>query len=30
VRGWKPTEVVHVKIGRMEHTLFVYEIGRTK
>jgi precorrin-6B methylase 2 len=30
VRGWKPMEVVHVKIGRMDHTLFVYEIGRTK
>jgi ubiquinone/menaquinone biosynthesis C-methylase UbiE len=30
VRGWKPMEVGHVKIGRMDHTLFVYEIGRTK
>ena len=30
VRGWKPAEVVHVKIGRMDHTLFVYEIGNTK
>jgi 16S rRNA A1518/A1519 N6-dimethyltransferase RsmA/KsgA/DIM1 with predicted DNA glycosylase/AP lyase activity len=30
VRGWRPTEVVHVKVGKMEHTIFVYEIGRTK
>ena len=30
IRGWKPTEVVHVKSGKMEHTIFVYEIGRTK
>ena len=30
VRGWKPTEIVHVKIGRMEHTIFVYEMGRTR
>ena len=30
VRGWKPTEVVHVKIGKMEHTIYVYEIGHTK
>jgi predicted RNA methylase len=30
VRGWKPTDVVHVKDGKMEHTIFVYQIGRTK
>jgi len=28
VRGWKPTEVVRMKIGRMEHTIYVYEMGR--
>jgi predicted RNA methylase len=30
VRGWKPTEVVRVKSGKMEHTIFVYEIGRLR
>jgi predicted RNA methylase len=30
VRGWRPTEVVHVKSGKMEHTIFVYEIGRLR
>ncbi len=30
VRGWKPAEVVRVKIGKMEHTIYVYEIGHTK
>jgi predicted RNA methylase len=30
VRGWRPTEVVRVKSGRMEHTIFVYEIGRLR
>ena len=30
VRGWKPAEVVHLKAGRMDHTIYVYEIGRTK
>ena len=29
VRGWKPSEVVHLKLARMEHTIYVYEIGRT-
>jgi predicted RNA methylase len=29
VHGWKPAEVVHVKIGRMEHTIYVYEMGHT-
>ncbi len=29
VHGWKPTEVIHVKIGKMEHTIYVYEMGRT-
>src|SRR5450631_4858109 len=30
VRGWKPTEMIQIKVGKMEHTIFVYEIGRTK
>jgi predicted RNA methylase len=29
VHGWKPAEVIHVKIGKMEHTIYVYEMGRT-
>src|SRR5438067_2016794 len=27
IRGWKPSEVHHVKAGRMDHTIYVYEIG---
>jgi precorrin-6B methylase 2 len=30
VRGWRPADVVHVHAGRMEHTIYVYEIGRTR
>jgi precorrin-6B methylase 2 len=30
VRGWKPSEVLHLKVDRMEHTIYVYEMGRTK
>src|SRR4051794_15277498 len=30
VRAWKPADVVHVKIGKMEHTIYVYEIGKIK
>jgi predicted RNA methylase len=30
VRGWRPAEVVRVKSGKMEHTIFVYEIGRLR
>jgi predicted RNA methylase len=30
IRGWHPADVVHVKAGKMEHTIFVYEIGRIK
>jgi protein-L-isoaspartate O-methyltransferase len=29
VRGWRPTDVIHIKVGKMEHTIFVYEIGKT-
>jgi len=30
VRGWKPTEVVHVKSGAMDHSIYVYQIGKHK
>jgi SAM-dependent methyltransferase len=30
IHGWKPVEVVHVTNGRMDHSIFVYRIGRTK
>jgi ubiquinone/menaquinone biosynthesis C-methylase UbiE len=28
VRGWKPQETIHVKIGKAEDTIFVYEMGK--
>src|SRR5215831_11875300 len=28
VKGWKPVEVVHVKNGAMNHSIYVYEIGK--
>ena len=28
IKGWKPAEVVHVKAGAMEHSIYLYEIGR--
>jgi predicted RNA methylase len=30
VKGWKPVEVLHVKTGSMEHSIYVYQIGHTK
>lgn len=30
VKGWKPLEVLHVKSGSMEHSIYVYQIGHTK
>ena len=30
IRAWKPADVVHVKIGKMDHTIYVYEIGQVK
>ena len=30
VKGWKPVEVVHVKNGSMEHSIYVYKIGETR
>ncbi len=29
IKGWKPVEALVVKTGAMEHTIYVYEIGRT-
>jgi predicted RNA methylase len=30
IHGWKPVEVVHVKNGSMDHSIFVYKIGQLK
>jgi len=30
IRGWRPTEVIHVKSGAMDHSIYVYQIGRQK
>jgi len=30
ITGWKPVEVVHVRSGSMNHSIYVYEIGRTR
>jgi protein-L-isoaspartate O-methyltransferase len=30
IRGWRPTEVVHVKNGSMDHSIYVYRIGKNK
>jgi ubiquinone/menaquinone biosynthesis C-methylase UbiE len=30
IKGWKPLEVVHVKTGSMEHSIYVYQIGHTR
>jgi protein-L-isoaspartate O-methyltransferase len=30
IRGWKATEMIQVRVGKVEHTIFVYEIGRTQ
>lgn len=30
IRGWKPTGMIQIKVRKMEHTIFVYEIGHTK
>ena len=29
IKGWKPAEVVKAHAGSMEHTIYVYEIGRS-
>jgi len=30
VRGWKAAEMIQIKMGKMDHTIFVYEIGKIK
>jgi len=30
IRGWKPTEMIQVRFGKVEHSIFVYEIGHTQ
>ena len=30
VKGWKTSQVVHEKTGSMEHTVFVYEMGKER
>ena len=30
IRGWKTTEVIQLKTGSLNHTIYVYEIGRQK
>ncbi|HTS26716.1 MAG TPA: methyltransferase domain-containing protein [Bryobacteraceae bacterium] len=30
INGWKPAEVVHFRLGSMNHSIYVYEIGRTR
>jgi len=30
ITGWKPKEVIHLKSGSMNHSIYVYEIGRTR
>jgi predicted RNA methylase len=30
ITGWKPREVVHVRLGHMDHSIFVYQIGKTR
>jgi len=30
IRGWKTEQVVRLKVGVMEHTIYVYQIGRTR
>ena len=30
IRGWKAAEMIQVRAGKVEHTIFVYEIGKIK
>lgn len=30
IKAWRPTEAVIIKTGNVEHTIYLYEIGRTK
>jgi len=28
VRGWKPVETIHVRVGKADNTIYVYEMGK--
>ncbi len=30
IKSWKPVEVVHIKNGAMNHSIYVYEMGKEK
>ena len=30
IHGWHANEVIHVREGKMEHTIYVYRVGQTK
>jgi predicted RNA methylase len=30
IHGWRASETVHVKSGKLDHTIFVYRIGETR
>ena len=30
VHGWKPQDTIHLRVGKMDHTIFVYEMGKTR
>ncbi len=30
IKGWRPTQIVRVKIGKMDHVIYVYEMGRNR
>ena len=30
IRGWKATEMIQVRVGKVEHSICVYEIGKTQ
>jgi ubiquinone/menaquinone biosynthesis C-methylase UbiE len=30
IHGWKATEMIQVRVGKVEHSIFVYEIGKTQ
>jgi precorrin-6B methylase 2 len=30
IRGWKASEMIQVRVGKVEHSIFVYEIGHTQ
>jgi len=30
IHGWRPEDVVHVKEGHLDHTIYVYRVGQTK